>query len=34
LYNGKSTTLYIRGSEEANKHISKTGIPIFQRYFI
>ena len=26
LYNGQSTTLYIRGSEEANKHISKTGI--------
>ena len=30
LYNGQSTTLYIRGSEESNKHISKTGIPIFR----
>ena len=33
LYIVKSTTLYIRGSKEANVYISEAGIPKFQRYF-
>lgn len=31
--NGKYTTLYIRGSKEANEYISKAGIPGFKKYF-
>ena len=34
LYNGKQTTLYIRGSKEANEYLSKVGIPKFKKYFI
>lgn len=32
FYNGKYTTLYIRGSKEANEYISKSGIPGFKKY--
>lgn len=34
FYNGKSTTLYIRGSKEAHEYISKTEIPKFPKYFV
>ena len=33
LCDGKYTTLYIRGSKEANEYVSKKGIPKFQRFF-
>ena len=33
LYNGKYTTLYIRGSKEANEYISKNGIPKISKPF-
>ena len=34
FYNGKCTTLYIRGSKEANEYISKAGIPGFKKLYI